>query len=460
MFSGKQPEKKQTSRCVGTLKRRSFLKSGASILGGLTLADYLRLENSPVQAALGSSSSKSMIVLWLWGGPSHMETFDLKPEAPIEYRGEFFPIETNVPGMEISEYLPKLSQVADKFSLIRSISHNSPGHVNSTHTMLTGYPGNLVETPPFRPDHPDVWSVGSHFLGPRVSGLPAHVVLPRMRYQGSAYLGGGLDPFAVNSDPNSSGFQVQNVKLENLSRQRVNDRLSLKSEFDQLRRDIDESRLMDSMDQFEQKAVSMLTSGHAEHAFKIDEESDETRDLFGRHTVGQRLLLARRLVEAGVRLVSIDFPYVPGQKAKSWDDHASVWNIFTEMKHRLPVLDQVCSAMITDLHQRGLQEDVLFLVMGEMSHTPKLSNFKGQPGREHWGRTMSLLLSGGGLNMGQVVGATNKRGDEVQERLCKPNDFLATVYKYLGVPYEQTVTDFQGRPNFLIPDGEPISELF
>ena len=458
MFSNHRPT--NSDRCIGTLKRRSFLKAGAATLGGLTLPQLLRLQSAVGESASSLPQNKSMIVLWLWGGPSHMETFDLKPEAPIEYRGEFFPIDTNVPGIQISEHLPRLAKLADKFSLLRSLSHDSPGHVNSTHTLVTAYPGNLVETPPYAPEHPDMWSVISHFKGPVQNGVPAHVSLPRVRYPGAAYLGGGLDPFTMTSDPNEKNFKVQNVKFDSITADRALNRISLKEEFDRLRRDIDTGSSMETMDQFERKALAMLTSGRAEKAFKIDEESDEVRDRYGRHTVGQRCLLARRLVEAGVRLVTIDFPYVPGQKARSWDDHASVWNIFEEMKQRLPVLDQVSSALISDLYERGLQDDVLFLVMGEMSHTPRLSNFKGQPGREHWGKTMSLLLSGGGLNMGQVVGSTNKKGDEVTSDPCTPNDFLATMYRAMGVPFETHVTDFAGRPTPLVPAGTPIAQLF
>ncbi|MEZ6044403.1 MAG: DUF1501 domain-containing protein [Planctomycetaceae bacterium] len=396
--------------CPGTFKRRHFLKAGAATLGGLTLPQLLRLQETLAANSIDVSKNKSMIVLWLWGGPSHMETFDLKPEAPIEYRGEFFPIDTNVPGIQISEHLPKLARLADKYSLIRSLSHDSPGHVNSTHTLMTAYPGNLVEAPPFRPDHPDLWSVISHFKGPVHEGVPTHVALPFMRYNGSAYLGGGLDPFIMKSDPNATEFKVPNVKFERITPGRAKERLALKAQFDQLRRDIDTGESMANMDRYEQKAMSMLTSGRAEKAFKIEEESDEIRDRYGRHTLGQRCLLARRLVEAGVRLVTVDFATVPGQKAFSWDDHASVWNIFEEMKYRLPVLDQICSAMITDLVERGLHDDVLFVVMGEMSHTPRLSNFQGQPGREHWGKTMSLLLSGGGLNMGRLSVRRTARG--------------------------------------------------
>jgi hypothetical protein len=389
-----------------------------------------------------------------------METFDLKPEAPLEYRGEFRPIPTNVPGIEISEHLPRLAPLADKFALIRSVSHESPGHVSSTHTLLTGYPGNVVETPPFHPKHPDLWSVAAKMLGERRTGVPTHVVLPRLRYNGSAYLGGGLEPFVVTSDPNDAKFQVPNLGLNDVTRERFSSRMSLLSRFDLLRRDVDASGLMSSMDTFDQKAVSMLTSDAARNAFDLNGEDPQTRDRYGRHAVGQQCLLARRLVEAGVRLVTIDFPCVPGQKAFSWDDHASVWNIFEQMKIRLPVLDQVVSALVQDLFDRGLHKDVLLVVMGEMSHTPRLSNHQGQPGREHWGRSMSVFVSGGGLQMGQAVGATNFKGEEPQTRPLSPNDLLATWYRYLGVPVHAQWNDFAGRPTPLIPNGRPIDELF
>ena len=183
------------------------------------------------------------------------------------------------------------------------------------------------------------------------------------------------------------------------------------------------------------------------------------RDRYGRHELGQRCLLARRLVEAGARIVTVDFPCVPGQRAFSWDDHASVWNIFEQMRIRLPVLDQVVSALVEDIHQRGLQDDVLLLVMGEMSHTPRLSNFNGQPGREHWARSMSIFLSGGGMPMGQAIGSTNARGEEPRERPVTPNDFQATLYRYLGVPLHTQFTDLSGRPVALLPTGTPIREL-
>ncbi len=446
-------------RCRGTLDRRAFVRSGLVGLSSLGLADLLAWESQAKAAGRPIASNKALLVVWLWGGPSHMETFDLKPLAPAEYRGEFQPVPTNVPGIEISEHLPKLAARADKFALIRSCHHDSPGHVNSTHTMLTGYPGELVEAPPFRPKYPDAWAVTNQVLGERVAGVPPHIVLPLMRYHGSAYLGQHLEPLVVAGDPNQPSFAMPNLTAAPAVRPRIDTRLGLLKEFDRLRRDIDSGGQFDTLDRFQQKAVALLTSDRMARAFDIDQEDASTRDRYGRNVVGQRCLLARRLIEAGARIVSVDFPHVPGQKAFSWDDHASVWNIFQEMRCRLPVLDQVVAALIDDLAARNLTDDVLLVVMGEMSHTPRLSNFKGQPGREHWGNCMSILLSGGGLRMGQVVGATNRTGDEVVQRPVTPGDVLATWYRALGVPLDLHFTDHSGRPTPILPQGKPIAEL-
>src|SRR4051794_36430172 len=421
-------------RCPGTLGRRAFLRAGLAGLTSLGLADLLRLESRAAAAGAAPSGRKSMIVLWLWGGPSHMETFDLKPDAPAEYRGEFRPTRTNVPGLDLCEHLPRLARLADQFALIRSLHHDSPGHVNSTHTVLTGYPGEPVESPPFRPKSPDFWAVSGRLLGDQAAGVPFHVALPSQRYHGAAYLGSGLDPLDVAGDPGTADFRPPSLTLAAAGRERFAERLDLLRRFDRQRRDLDASGVMTGLDRFGEKAVSLLTGPAAAQAFAVHREDPRTRDRYGRHVVGQRVLLARRLVEAGVRLVTVDFPTVPGQKAFSWDDHASVWNIFEQMKIRLPVLDQVASALIEDLSQRGLDKHVLFLVMGEMSHTPRLNYSKGQPGREHWAQSMSVLLAGGGMPMGQAIGATNRTGEEPRERPLMPGDLLATIYQFLGVP--------------------------
>lgn len=457
MFTRPSPR----GRCLGTLPRRAFLQAGLAGWGSLGLADLLRCESAAASSAGNTANrrEKSMIVVWLWGGPSHMETFDLKPDAPLEYRGEFRPIGTNVPGIDICEHLPLLARQADKFALVRSCHHTSDGHVNSTHTMLTGYPGEAVEAPPFRPKYPDFWAVSQKRLAAEPGGMPFHVALPDTRYEGAAYLGAGLAPMKVPGDPNADEFRVPDLSLSDVMRPRFSERMDLLSQFDRLRRQVDSSDLMDSLDDFNRQAVSLLTSPSARDAFDLRGEDAGTRDRYGRHMVGQRCLLARRLIEAGVRIVTVDFPTVPGQKAFSWDDHASVWNIFEQMKIRLPVLDQVVSALIDDLDRRGLLDDVLVAVLGEMSHTPRLSNFGGQPGREHWARSMSIFLAGGGLRMGQVIGSTTAKGDEPAERPFTPSDLLATWYHYLGVPLDTQFFDHFGRPIPVLSHGSPIREL-
>ncbi len=447
-----------SNRCPGTLSRRAFVRSGLFGLASLGLADLLRLEDQAA-AAGRRSGGKSIVVLWLWGGPSHMETFDLKPAAPSEYRGEFRPIRGSAAGVDVCEHLPRLARLANRFALVRSLHHDSPGHVNSTHTVMTGYPGELVEAPPYRPKFPDFWAVTGKVLGQKHAGAPPFVALPSVRYQGSAYLGGGLDPLNIAGDPNDPGFGPPGLAVPAVGAPRLRRRLGLLQRFDQARRRVDRPEVLDSLDRYQQKAAGILTSEAVRAAFDLKRESSRLRERYGRHVVGQRCLLARRLVEAGVRLVSVDFPCVPGQKAFSWDDHASVWNIFEQMKVRLPVLDQVASAFIDDVVQRGLERDVLFVVMGEMSHTPRLNYFKGQPGREHWSRSMSVLLAGGGLRMGQVVGSTNSRGEEPRHRPLTPSDLLATWYRVLGVPLGLHFTDQTGRPVPLLPHGQPIAEL-
>jgi hypothetical protein len=442
--------------CEGTLPRRGFLRAGLAGWSALSLADLLRARS---QAATTPAGDPSMIVVWLWGGPSHMETFDPKPDAPVEYRGLQAAIPTNVPGISITERLPLLASMADKYCLVRSCAHDSPGHVNSTHSMLTGYPGELIETPPFRPRYPVVFSVASTLLPPRRAGMPQYLALPDLRYGGGAHLGSAGDPFSVAGNPNLDGFGVPALGLDDAKKARLRGRLGLLSEFDTMRVDLDTSGLLDTLGSFERQAVAMLTGDVARRAFDLSREDPRLRDRYGRDLIGQRCLLARRLVESGARLVTVDFPCVEGQKAFSWDDHASVWNIFDQMAVRLPVLDRAVSALIADIHSRGMQRDTLVVVMGEMGRTPRLSNFNGQPGREHWPGAMSILMSGGGMPMGQVIGSTTRKGEEPKDRRLGPGDVLATWYKHLGIDHAMSLPDHTGRPIPLLAQGEPIREL-
>jgi hypothetical protein len=443
--------------CEGTLPRRAFLRTGLTGLTALGLADLLRLQARG--EANGAPDGKSIIVVWLWGGPSHLETFDPKPEAPAEYRGVQNAIATNVPGITITERLPLLAQMADKYCLIRSCAHDSPGHMNSTHTVITGYTGEVLEAPPYTPKYPDLFSVANKMLPSRRPGLPQYVGLPQIPYVGGAHLGPAYGPFRVNADPNAADFSVPNISFDDTKRTRLAGRAGLLAAFDQMRSDVDRSGTADALDAYQRKAMTLLTGPAARRAFDISAEDPRLRDRYGRNIVGQRCLLARRLVEAGVRLVTVDFPTVPGQKAFSWDDHASVWNIFEQMAIRLPVLDQAVSALIGDVYTRGMEQDTLIIVMGEMGRTPRLSEFNGQPGREHWSAAMSILMAGGGMPMGQVIGSTTKKGEEPKERRLHPSDVLATWYRYLGIDPHTTFPDHSGRPIALLPHGEAIKEL-
>ncbi|MCA1684415.1 MAG: DUF1501 domain-containing protein [Planctomycetia bacterium] len=446
-------------RCEGATPRRAFLRTGLTGLSAMGLADLLAARATAGAPVSPGSAGPSMIVVWLWGGPSHLETFDPKPGAPAEFRGSFGAIPTNVPGISITEKLPRLARVADKYCLVRSCAHDSPGHVNATHTVITGYPGDLIESAPFTPRYPDVFTVAHKLLPPRRESVPQYIGLPQLRYTGGGHLGPSHGPFSVGADPNAPDFGVPSLMFDDARRARLEGRAGLLDAFDRMRTDVDRSGVMESMDAYRRQATEMLTGPAARRAFDLSAEDPRLRDRYGRDAVGQRCLLARRLVEAGARLVTVDFPCVPGQKAFSWDDHASVWNIFEQMEIRLPVLDRAVSALIEDVFARGLDRETLIVVMGEMGRTPRLSDFKGQPGREHWPGAMSLLMSGGGMPMGQVVGATTAKGEEPRERRLHPGDILATWYTYLGIDPRLSFPDRAGRPIGLLPRGEPIREL-
>jgi hypothetical protein len=451
-------------RCKGPVSRRSFLQAGSLALGGLALGDLLRLRAAAKESA---SPDTSVILIWLQGGPSHMETYDLKPAAPADYRGEFRPIASAVPGMEICEHLPRHARVAEKLVLIRSISHGFANHAGGAGRFLSGYP-------PLRPldpkaQYPCLGPVVSKMLeGRRDPAMPRYVASASQVYGGgSANLGPAYLPFVVGGDPNAPGFKVKNLSLSSKVKDRLDDRRFLLESFDGLRRDIDQSRLMESMDKYDREAVELLTSGKAREAFDLSKESPKLRDQYGRHKWGQRALLARRLVEAGTSFVTMQMQSVglPGAKASNWDDHAVNWNIFDELRLKLPVFDRAVATLIEDLYERGLDRQVLVIVAGEFGRTPRINPQKGtrsgvvQPGRDHYPAAMSVLVSGGGMRTGQVVGSTTAKGERPKDRKLDPNDLLATVYRFLGIDYQETVPDTSGRPVPLIPHGKPIREL-
>jgi hypothetical protein len=427
-----------------SLSRRSILRAGVLGLTGLTLADVLRIRAA--RAAEGAPTrDTSVILIWKGGGPSHIDMWDLKPEAPIEYRGEFKPIPTNVPGIEVGERLPLSARQMDKFVIVRSVTHPDSGHESASHYLLTGYrPTNDIPAQ----EMPSYGSITARMRGPRRPGLPAYVAVPNTPRSASAgYLGVAYNPFAVGSDPSDKNFSVRNLSLPNgISLDRLGHRRGLLEAIDTFRRDSDASGLMDGLDSFTRKAFEMVTSPTARAAFDIGSEAAPTRDLYGRTKLGQSLLLARRLVEAGVTFVTVD--------AGGWDTHA---NNFESLKTRkLPEFDQAWSGLVQDMDQRGLMKDTLVLVWGEFGRTPRINK---DAGRDHWPGAQSVILAGGGIKGGQAIGSTDARAEGPKERPLKPEDVLATMYYHLGIDRDHEFHNEAQRPLKILNTGEPIAEL-
>ncbi len=451
-----------TKYCDG-LSRRNFLQIGMAGMGALSLSQIMRAREAAAAATNGATAKdNSVILLWLDGGPSHHDTYDPKPDAPSEYAGIWRPIKTVVPGMDITEMFPLQAQVADKFSIIRSVHHDAGDHFTGGHWMLTGRGGVSGANNPQQ--SPFFGSIATKITGPRQKGMPANVAIPyamsiglRPGYFGGNYLGVEQDPFQTGGDPNAAKFSVQNLTLpNNLTVDRLEDRRSLQLHFDQLRRGVDRSGTADAMDRFDLEAFEMVTGQKARRAFDIGDENPRIRDLYGRNTWGQSTLLARRLVEAGSTFVTCHFG--------GWDSH---WNHQGTMESHLPKVDQAVYALFEDLTQRGLLDKVLVIVMGEFSRTPKMNDggnggpplCQGTPGRDHWGNAMSVLMGGGGVRGGQVVGSTNHLGEIPQDRPLRPGDIHHTIFKILGVDPTLHFENHAGRPVIAIDHGSVIDEL-
>ncbi len=444
--------------CQG-MNRRTALQAGMLGALGFSSAELLQLRAS----GLASRNNKSVILIWLDGGPSHMETYDPKPEAPKEYRGPWMDMPTNVPGIRFSEMLPQQAKHADKMCVLRSVHHSTGDHFAGAHWMLTGRLGSTSANK--KQQYPSVGSCVSRVKGANARGLPAYVGLPAAEsvylypgYQGAAYLGPAYNPFQLNMKQKylsgSSKTKIQTPPvLGNLigNTARVDSRVNLLEELDQINRSIDQTGAIEALDRYQQEAVDMVVGGKARMAFDIEKESVKTRDRYGRGPWGHYTLMARRLVESGVSFVTVDMPH--------WDTHSK---IKSGLEARLPYLDQAVAGLLQDLKERSLLDDVLVVIMGEFGRTPKLN--KGQPGipipgRDHWGQAMSVILAGGGLKMGQVVGATNDKAEHPAERPLLPADVLATIYHVLGIDPQTSFLDFTGRPVPLVDNGKPIREI-
>jgi hypothetical protein len=433
-------------------------------LGGLSLADVLA-----ARAAAGHSGrDTSVILLYLLGGPSHLETYDLKPDAPLEYRSIFKPIATNVSGMEICELFPLQAQLADKFTLVRSLHHDVDIHNDGSITVLTGKrPTVLDPTSTSQSEHPDFGMIASRALGPHPRALPRYVGIPGpLGMTRPNYLGVEHKAFAA-SDPSSANYSPPYLRLTGgLDLRRLDHRQGLRDQLDRLRRDIDLAGSMVGLDRFHAQALTMLRNPNIAEAFDIARESSELRDRYGRHLWGQGCLLARRLAEAGVSVVSVMLNTPKsGPDFTNWDDHADnamrPGHFGQYMRTRLPYLDQAASALIEDIYRRQLDRQILVVMMGEFGRTPRISYraVTGSTGRDHWPQAYTALVSGGGLRMGQVVGATSAKGEHPTQRPLAPQDLLATIYRHLGVDGNHAFNDFTGRPIPILSEGAPIAEL-
>ncbi len=425
------------------LHRRRFLEIGGLSCLGLSLPQVLAARSR--SAANGAAPRQtSVIFLELAGGPSQFETYDPKPDAPRECRGMFGFVDTNLPGVLFSDLMSRQARIVDKLAIVRSVRHRHNSHDPSSHLTQTGYYKTGLKGGPNQ--FPCIGSVAAKLRGAGAVGMPAYVAVPKVMRNGrSAFLGNAFNPFDVGKDPNDADFRVDNLALDaSVPVSRLEGRRQLREEFDRMRRlrDVNAAR---ALDRFTQEAFELVTSNRAREAFELDREDQRLRDHYGRTTVGQGMLLARRLVEAGVTFVSV--------RVIGWDNHQ---RIEPALKNLCPPYDQGVTALVEDIYARGLDCDVLVVAMGEFGRTPKINQ---NAGRDHWGPLMSVLFSGGGLRVGQIVGASNSLGEEPTEAVYHPGNVLAMIYRHLGIDPATTLNDFSGRPRHLLEQRDFIREL-
>jgi hypothetical protein len=445
----------QRQNCSGGT-RRDCLQLGLGMLGAGGLVDLLRLTS---QASAGGTpvrrAANSCILVWMDGGPSHFETFDPKPDAPLEIRGEFDTIATRTPGVFYSEHMQRLAASSDKFTLIRSICHNQQNHGAGNHYMMTGAPPRVpVGCGAYVSFHPSFGSVTARER-PAPRGLPGYFSMPSMsRSGGPNFLGARYAPFVVADDPNRPNFRVRDVALPTgLTSDRMIGRRDLRALVDRLPRMREQAAAdpVQSLDSFYEQGYSLMTSPEAQAAFDIAKEPDRLREAYGRNGFGQRALLARRLVEAGVPFITL---YEGG-----WDSHTE---IFPGLSTKIPPFESTLAALIADLDQRGLLKTTLVVALGEFGRTPKISKLPTAklPGRDHWSSAMSVLVAGAGIRGGQVIGATDRHGYAAVERVLSPENFASSIYRKLGIDPGKAYQTPQGRPVHLVSDPTPIAELF
>ena len=445
------------------MPRRDFIQLGMGGLLGAGFGDLLRLEAAAASAAksgpnkvtppgvVAGQKSVNCILIWLDGGPSHYESFDPKPGAPSDIRGSFQDIATSVPGIRFSEAVPELAKVADKTTVIRSVCHKDPNHGGGNHYLMTGSPTPVpVACGAFVTFHPSFGSVVSWQRGQR-QGLPPYVSMPSVtRSGGPNFLGGKHSAFVIDGQPNSADFKVRDVVLPTeISEGRATNRRELRGALDSMARYAD--RLAEdpavTFDQYLQQGVNLVLSSQAQAAFDLSREDKKVRDEYGRNDFGQRLLMARRLVEVGVSWVTVN--------SGGWDHHTKLFEAYKGDSVRN--MDRGVAALIRDLDQRGLLDSTLVVLLGEFGRTPKVNK---DAGRDHWPHAMSILMAGGGCPRGAVVGATDAKGYAASEAVYRPEDFAASLYWKMGIDPNQVLHTNTGRPVQLVNNGRRIREIF
>jgi hypothetical protein len=436
------------THCTG-VSRRSCLQLGLAGFLGAGFTDLLQLRATAGETTNPAAKAKSCILVWLDGGPTHYETFDPKPDAPHEVRGEFNAIDTKVSGIQFSEHMTRLAGLADKLAIIRSIRHEQGNHGAGNHYMMTGAPPRIpVGCGAFVSYHPSMGAVASYVRGNQ-DGLPGYFSIPSMtRSGGPNFLGAQYAPFVVPDDPNSGHFRVRDVALpQAIAQDRFSHRRELRTQVDRLPRIPDKSAAdpVVTLDEYYRQGYDLVASPQAQKAFDIHSEAPEVRDRYGRNSFGQRVLLARRLVEAGVPFITLN--------EGGWDHHT---NLFTTLKDRLPKFENSIATLIEDLSERGLLDSTLVVVLGEFGRTPKINK---DAGRDHWSNAMSVMMAGAGTPGGVVVGATDRAGYSAVDRVLSPENFVSTVYTKLGINPDQILYTPLGRPAHLVSDPMPIREL-
>jgi len=437
--------------CAG-IARRDFLQLGVGGVLGLGMGDLISLRADAAKAA-GKVNPENIncILVWLDGGPTHFETFDPKPNAPSDVRGEFKSIPTNITGVHFCETVPRLARSLDKMAIVRSICHKDPNHGGGNHYMMTGAPTpvpvNCGSSVSF---HPSFGSMVSHIRGVK-DGLPSYATLPRKsRSAGPHFLGGQHAPFVIDGDPNKDGYRVRDVVLpKSISEGRANNRLQLRKSLDRMLRIADSAAADPAVDfdSFYQQGIDLISSKEAQAAFDIARESKEVRDRYGRNDFGQRLLLARRLTEVGVSFVTV---YNGG-----WDHHTKIFQ--DGFKKKIDTVDLGVSALINDLHERGQLDNTLVLLLGEFGRTPKINK---DAGRDHWPHAMSVLVAGAGVPAGQIIGETDVKGYYAADKIYSPEDFACSIYSKMGIDPKMVLHTNTGRPLPIVNGGSPIKELF